>query len=601
MLTRLSRLLALELAPFEGRFASSWRVALVCSLTALVFMTWQLPLVAIACYLVLFVMKPDPSETTLMAIGITVLVSLVVGVLVFLVRLSIDIPVWRLVIIALGSFFFLFIGAASKLGPAGGIIALVIAFIMTLLGYVPVGELATRGILYAWLMTLVPMALIIVTTAFWGRSVPRLLRRALALRLRTVALVMQGDTPLRALRPLLREGNEVLEHYALFIRLFHLLPTRSQEQLNAVMGRSYELMIVLAKPDHWPQSQPYWCHLPQAHDVARHCHALADALQDGRALDLALPVLEPVWKPVARVLEQLNQAEPVLIKSPPSGFFFSDAFSNPLYQRFALKTTLAALIAYIIYTALDWQDIHTALVTCYVAALGSTGETVHKLVLRISGCLVGAALGFLSILFVIPHITSIAALMVLVFSGGLIAAWVASGSERSSYAGVQIGLAFFMTVLQGFGPDVQFSVASDRIAGILLGNAIMYVVFTRIWPVSVYDSVSAGLQRVLNDLSWFATHYTEQQTTMSPVCTSGQMAQRIATLNALGEQLDRAPFEPRSLRKDHLRLVQMRRLLLRTERLCLQFALPQPLGRDSDVSPHQEVERLQSLVSRPAA
>lgn len=64
MPANLIRLIAEEVAPFDGRLATAWRMALVCSLTALVFMVWQLPLVAIACYLVLFVMKPDPAETT---------------------------------------------------------------------------------------------------------------------------------------------------------------------------------------------------------------------------------------------------------------------------------------------------------------------------------------------------------------------------------------------------------------------------------------------------------------------------------------------------------------------------------------------------------
>src|SRR5690606_2461914 len=140
----------------------------------------------------------------------------------------------------------------------------------------------------------------------------------------------------------------------------------------------------------------------------------------------------------AKLLHQFYTPAPEHPLSPPSGFFYSDALRNPDYQRFALKTTLSALLAYIIYTSLDWQDIHTAMITCYVAALGTTGETVHKLTLRIVGCLIGAAMGIASIYLLMPLMTSIGQLMALVFVGTLVAGWVSSGSERSAYAGVQI-------------------------------------------------------------------------------------------------------------------------------------------------------------------
>lgn len=42
--------------------------------------------------------------------------------------------------------------------------------------------------------------------------------------------------------------------------------------------------------------------------------------------------------------------------------------------------------------------------------------------------------------------------MLLVFFGMMVSAWISTGPERISYAGVQVALAFLLTVLQGFGP-----------------------------------------------------------------------------------------------------------------------------------------------------
>ena len=77
----------------------------------------------------------------------------------------------------------------------------------------------------------------------------------------------------------------------------------------------------------------------------------------------------------------------------------------------------------------------------------------------------------------------------------LLAAWVAYGSERISYAGLQIGLAFYLVVLQGYGPTIDMDTARDRTIGILFGNIVIFVIFTTIWPVSVANVVRTNLAK----------------------------------------------------------------------------------------------------------
>jgi multidrug resistance protein MdtO len=74
---------------------------------------------------------------------------------------------------------------------------------------------------------------------------------------------------------------------------------------------------------------------------------------------------------------------------------------------------------------------------------------------------------------------------------------VAMGSPRISYAGMQIALAFLLSVMQGAGPQFDLTIARDRVIGVLLGNVMVYLVFTRVWPVSIAKRVDATVAALL--------------------------------------------------------------------------------------------------------
>jgi len=166
----------------------------------------------------------------------------------------------------------------------------------------------------------------------------------------------------------------------------------------------------------------------------------------------------------------------------PKSLFVPDAFTNPAHLHFALKVTFAAMFCYIVYEAIDWSEIHTAFITCTFIALESTEATLHKGTLRIVGCVVGGALALFSIVFLMPHMETIASLVVLVACAAAIAGWVATGSERISYAGLQIAFAFFYSVFQGYAPDTDLDNVRNRVVGILFGLVVTGFVFQYIWP-----------------------------------------------------------------------------------------------------------------------
>jgi hypothetical protein len=185
----------------------------------------------------------------------------------------------------------------------------------------------------------------------------------------------------------------------------------------------------------------------------------------------------------------------------PKSFFVSDAFTNPAHVHFALKVTFATMFCYISYMAIDWFGIHTALITCTFIALESTGATLHKGVLRMGGCVIGGALALITIVFLMPHMVTIASLVVVVACASAIAGWVATGSEMISYAGLQIAFAFFYSVFQGYAPDTDLDNVRNRVVGILFGLIVTGLVFGYIWPERTIDRLRDALRAALRQLT----------------------------------------------------------------------------------------------------
>ena len=188
----------------------------------------------------------------------------------------------------------------------------------------------------------------------------------------------------------------------------------------------------------------------------------------------------------------------------PKGFFVPDAFTNPAHVRFGLKVTLATMICYLFYTGVDWFGIHTAFITCCFISLESTGATLRKGILRAVGCIIGGLFALLSILFLIPHMESIASLVVLVAVVSAIAGWVATGTERIAYAGLQIAFAFFYSLFQsfqGYVPDTDLDNVRNRVVGILFGLFVTAVVFHYIWPERAADRLRDALRPAVQQLT----------------------------------------------------------------------------------------------------
>ncbi len=203
---------------------------------------------------------------------------------------------------------------------------------------------------------------------------------------------------------------------------------------------------------------------------------------------------------VAEGRESENRLEKASTRHKPA-LFVADAFSNPRHVQFALKVTLAGMLGYLFYTASDYYGIHTVFYTPLIIALASTGATVHKGLLRIVGCIIGGALGLICTIWVIPRYETLETFLFIVFCVHGLAAWIASGSERISYLGLQIALAFDLGFLQGYGPPTEIDPLRDRFIGIVIGICIITIVFSLVWPESADSSARKRLAACLRAIA----------------------------------------------------------------------------------------------------
>jgi multidrug resistance protein MdtO len=182
--------------------------------------------------------------------------------------------------------------------------------------------------------------------------------------------------------------------------------------------------------------------------------------------------------------------EPVEDAPDKNRIFIPDAFSNSEHLRYVLGGTLASMLCYVFYVALDWPNLSTSVTTCVLTALTTIGSSRQKQFLRVAGFVLGGIIAGLGAqIFVLPFIDSIGGFTVLFALMTGVAAWIGTASSRISYTGVQFAFAFYLIHLSDFSIQTNLSVARDRALGVLLGTTMMWLVFERLFPRSASDEM----------------------------------------------------------------------------------------------------------------
>jgi multidrug resistance protein MdtO len=440
-LTGWTGFLRAELKVDRARWIRMASMTLCATLLATGFLIFRVPLAAYGTYVAVMAYQRDRATSITMSIGALASAVAAIAFCILLYLGDVDEPALRVPAMALIMFGAMYFSRAARVGPVLFLTGYILVVTQTLVDQIPDSEALTHLLLWLALIVFCACTLVPLVQSITGRKPSALLADGLKERMPRAAATassMTRSVPTISIRELAtqaaRLGPQAVRSLAAVLQL---------EQIAAIRMDGEKILLGWAEIDVTRQLDH-----PEQDDVGT-----------------ALPPL-------------VNK--PAQIQS----------------MRFAFKATLAAMFCYILYSALDWNGIRTSIITCFFVALSSTGETVHKLSLRLSGALIGGALAGLSIVFVFPVIDDIGGFIVLFASVTLLCVWVATASPLIAYAGLQMTFAFYLGVLQDAGPTDDLTVLRDRLVGIVLGNVAMSLIFSTLWPVSTLASAKAVMARV---------------------------------------------------------------------------------------------------------
>ena len=129
-------------------------------------------------------------------------------------------------------------------------------------------------------------------------------------------------------------------------------------------------------------------------------------------------------------------------------------------------------------------------------SIPNTGQAHLRGRLAIIGVAAGLLYGItgLYIISLIPHFI----LLILIFSlGSFVSAYVASGSQRIAFSGLQAGLMLPYVFFSTTGPGISLTLATMRMFALLMASAIGLLVLHTIWPVSPYRELKKKISSAL--------------------------------------------------------------------------------------------------------
>jgi multidrug resistance protein MdtO len=559
-----------SLKPFPGRGRVTLRLAVTCTLIVLVTYTFRMPFQDLMPFFVLFVTKEEKVTTAVTALLVLLAVTIAIGAGILIYKATGDRPEFRIPAIALVIFVGMYLYRVLTIGAVGWILGFVVAASQSLVYLFPSPEETVHQFLWLWVAIAFGAAVAwLANVLLFPVSPTQVLRQQFVAGWHAVSgateqlTAGQASVGVRLLRPWVKNGP------SRFLKLLKLSSIESRD----LRGKQVELRRAVLSHDKIARLIFSYARVQRQSSASVASVSGEKAILDGLKQDAehfqkefqaglvpSYSGTRPGLDATGDIAPQLLEAEYTMKdlgadgadaenrsqKAAPHKFslFVADALSNPRHMQFAIKVTLAGMLGYLFYTASDYYGIHTVFYTPLIIALASSGATIHKGFLRIVGCIIGGALGLICSIWLIPRFETLGTFLLIVFCVHALAAWIAVGSERVAYIGLQIALAFDLGFLQGYGPPENIDPLRDRFIGIVIGICIVTVVFGLLWPESADSSarerVAACLRAIARLLHLGRPDNNSQNSTSEQEQLELEIASHLSEANSYQEQ---AAFE----------------------------------------------------------
>lgn len=519
--TWLWNLLKKEFSPYPGRAWIVGRMTIAATLVMVIVMVFRIPGGFQGAIFTLFISRENLGATLRSALHTIAAVVLATIYSVITLMMLIDNPLTHFLWVLLGLLLsFLALRVWSEYPVAA-------AFAFTIAGAITFWDNSTlnyetrlENTLWLMFITIVGIAVAVIIEYVFVRAHPETdLTQAMENRLAAVEAVVRrvgSNLPIDE-----KASNDISVYASVGTSRLRLLLDRSgyspyfKSQMNAAIALLGRLVDLTASFDIAMRTRK----APVSDADRARCLALAEemaqfqrdllrnlvtkhVMQPGERSELNfLPAMEITASLIPKSFTGVESLEDVMpapldirVRQP---YLAPDAFTNVGHLQFVLRGTFAAIACYIVYNAVDWRGISTAMPTCIITALTTVGSSRQKQFLRFCGAVVGGAIGIGSQMFILPYLNSIAGFTLLFALVTALSAWIATSSARLSYLGIQLALAFYLINVQEFTIQTSLGIARDRVVGVLLGLTAMWLIFDRLWVRDALTEMQAIFGRNL--------------------------------------------------------------------------------------------------------